>query len=90
MPALKRKKTGVVVSNKMDKTVLVEVGRRIKHPHFKKYYLKTKKFKVHDEKNACQIGDKVEISESKPISRDKHWVVTSIQAKGNGGGDLVV
>ncbi|EKD41533.1 MAG: 30S ribosomal subunit protein S17 [uncultured bacterium] len=81
MAVLKKKKIGVVIGNKMDKTATVEVARKIKHPHFKKYFVRTKKFKVHDEKNECQIGDQVEIIEGRPVSREKHWVVTKIISK---------
>lgn len=70
-----------VLSNKMDKTVVVEVARRVKHPAFQKFFQKRKKFKVHDEKNECGIGDQVLIQESKPISKDKRWVVKKILAK---------
>ncbi len=67
---------GVVVSNKMDKTVVVSVSRFIKHPLYGKFYKVSKKYKAHDEGNKYKIGDKVEIFETKPISKDKrHEVV---------------
>jgi len=66
---------GVVVSDKMDKTVVVNVSRFVKHPLYGKFYKVSKKYKAHDEKNACKIGDKVEIVETKPISKDKHFKV---------------
>ncbi len=66
---------GVVVSNKMDKTVVVSVSRLIKHPKYGKFYQVTKKYKAHDEKNECKIGDEVEIAETRPISKDKHFKV---------------
>ncbi len=78
MPGLKKTKIGKVVSNKMDKTAVVEVSRKVKHPRFQKYFMKRKKFKVHDEENRCQVGDQVMIKESLPISKHKHWVVTQI------------
>lgn len=81
MAGLKKKKIGMVIGNKMEKTATVEVARKIKHPLFKKYFVRTKKFKVHDEKNECQIGDQVEIIEGRPMSREKHWVVAKIIAK---------
>lgn len=81
MAVLKKTKVGKVVRNKMDKTVVVEISRRLLHPDFRKYYNKVNKLKVHDEANACQIGDKVMIKESKPISKDKRWVVTKVLEK---------
>jgi len=66
---------GVVVSDKMDKTIVVAVTRLKKHPKYKKRYKVTKKYKAHDEKNECQIGDKVMIQECRPISKDKRWKV---------------
>ncbi|MEI7810218.1 MAG: 30S ribosomal protein S17 [bacterium] len=66
---------GVVVSDKMDKTVVVSVSRFVKHPKYGKYYNTTKKYKAHDEENACKIGDKVEIVETRPISKDKKFKV---------------
>jgi small subunit ribosomal protein S17 len=75
-----RRKTqvGIVVSDKMDKTVIVMVERLVKHPKYKKYIRKRKKFKAHDEKNECRIGDKVLIWETRPLSRDKRWRVKEI------------
>ncbi len=69
---------GVVVSDKMDKTVVVSVSRFVKHPKYGKYYQKNKKYKAHDEENKFHTGDKVEIMETKPISKDKRFKVTSI------------
>ena len=71
-------KTGIVVSDKMDKTIVVRVERQFKHPLYKKIVRKHKKFKAHDENNECNIGDVVMISESRPISRDKRWVLSKI------------
>jgi len=70
-----RKITGVVVSDKMQKTRVVAVSRLKKHPKYLKYYTVTQKFKAHDEKNEYKTGDKVVIQESRPLSRDKRWVV---------------
>lgn len=67
--------SGVVVSDKMDKTVVVSVSRFVKHPKYGKYYKINKKYKAHDEENKCKIGDKVEILESSPISKDKKFKV---------------
>ena len=69
---------GEVVSNKMDKTVVVKVERKMLHPEFKKYVKRTKKFVAHDEGDKCQIGDTVEIMETKPLSKTKRWKVVSI------------
>ena len=71
----KRVLQGVVVSDKNDKTVVVEVERRFTHPLFKKTVRRSKKYHAHDEENSFKVGDKVRIEESKPISRSKHWVV---------------
>ena len=79
----RRKKTliGIVISDKMDKTVTVLVERLTQHSTYKKYIRKRKKFRAHDEQNACRIGDKVLIVESRPLSRDKHWRVREIIEK---------
>lgn len=68
---------GVVVSDKMDKTVVVAVSRFIKHPLYGKFYKVSKKYKAHDEENKYKTGDKVEIVETKPISKDKHFKVVN-------------
>ena len=73
----KRVLQGVVVSDKQDKTVVVKVERRFTHPVMKKTVRMSKKYKAHDENNACKVGDQVFIQESKPISKDKTWVVVS-------------
>lgn len=67
--------TGVVVSDKMDKTVVVSVSRYIKVPKYNKYISRDKKFKAHDPENKCKVGDKVTIRETRPISKDKHFEV---------------
>ena len=66
---------GVVVSDKMKDTIVVEVVRFVKHPKYKKYYKVNKKFKAHDAGNTAKVGDKVSIKESKPISKDKHFTL---------------
>ncbi|TAK89643.1 30S ribosomal protein S17 [Patescibacteria group bacterium] len=75
---------GTVSSNAMDKTVVVTVERVKEHPIYRKKYTVTTKFKAHDEKNECQVGDVVEIVETKPISRDKRWQVNSRLEKAGG------
>ena len=67
---------GVVVSDKMNKTVVVSVSRFVKHPKYGKFYKVNKKYKAHDEENRYKIGDKVEITETRPLSRDKRFKVT--------------
>lgn len=69
---------GRVVSDKMDKTVVVAVTRTVQHPVYKKTVKKITKFKAHDEENKCKVGDTVEIVESRPLSRDKRWQVIKI------------
>lgn len=67
--------TGKVVSNKMDKTVVVAVTRLFQHPTYRKTVKRVSKFKAHDEKNKCNIGDIVKIIETRPLSKDKRWIV---------------
>ena len=73
--------TGVVSSNKMDKTVVVSVKRRVPHPVYKKFINKTKKYYAHDPNKMCGIGDTVLIEESKPLSKIKRWRVKTVQEK---------
>ena len=77
----KRLITGVVVSDKMEKTVIVRTERLVKHQVFKKYIRRHVKYKAHDERNECKAGDKVLIMESRPISREKRWRVREILEK---------
>lgn len=69
---------GVVVSNAMNKTVVVTVSRLVKHPRYKKYVKRRKRFKAHDENNECNVGDRVAIAETRPLSKDKRWRVQKI------------
>lgn len=78
---LRKERVGIVVSDKMDKTIVVAVSERVKHPLYKKIVNRTKKFKAHDENNACGIGDKVLIAETRPLSKDKCWRVVEIIEK---------
>jgi len=73
--------TGVVVSDKMDKTVVVKVQRKFKHPRYQKYVTRSKKYLAHDEENACHIGDQVLLVESRPKSARKRWRVRSIERR---------
>lgn len=77
----RKTREGVVVSDKMDKTVVVSVVEKYKHPLYKKTVKRTKKFKAHDENNECGVGDRVEIVETRPISKDKCWRVSKIVEK---------
>jgi small subunit ribosomal protein S17 len=70
--------TGVVASDKMDKTIVVMVNRLVRHPVYKKYIRKRTRVKAHDEKNECHIGDKVVLIETRPLSKDKRWRVKEI------------
>ena len=72
---------GLVVSDKMDKTIVVEIQDKTKHPLYKKTINKTKRIKAHDENNECGIGDRVEITETRPLSKDKHWRLVKIIEK---------
>ena len=76
-----RTMTGRVVSNKMDKTVVVAVERKVQHPIYGKFLKKTTKFHAHDEKNECSIGDTVRIMESRPLSKTKRWRLVEIVEK---------
>ncbi len=79
----KRILRGEVISDKMDKTVVVQVSRLKIHPKYKRHYKITKRFKVHDEKNECHVGDKVMIEETKPLSKEKRWKVKHKEQKTN-------
>ena len=78
---LTRTLTGTVTSDKMDKTVTVLVERRVKHPLYGKYVVESKKYHAHDEANECGIGDKVEIAETRPLSKTKSWTMTRVLEK---------
>jgi small subunit ribosomal protein S17 len=80
-PGRRKVRQGVVVSNKMMKTVVVEVTRFIQHPKYNKTIKRSKKFKAHDEENKCSIGDIVEIWETRPLSKEKRWRVVKILKK---------
>jgi len=78
---LRKTRTGVVTSNKMEKTITVAVERKVKHPIYGKFVKKTTKFHAHDEKNECSIGDVVENMETRPISKKKRWRLAEIVEK---------
>jgi len=77
-PRQRREWFGSVVSNKMDKTVVVAVARVVSHPVYRKFIRRVTKLKAHDEQNACQVGDRVKLIETRPISKHKHWRVVKI------------
>ena len=74
----RKERVGIVVSNKMDKTIVVAVVNKYKHPLYKKTVSTTKKYKAHDEKNECKVGDTVRIVETRPLSKDKYFRVQEI------------
>jgi small subunit ribosomal protein S17 len=78
---LRKVRVGVVSSNKMDKTIVVNVERKIKHPLYGKFLKKTTKFHAHDEKNECSIGDTVKIAETRPLSKTKRWRLVEVVEK---------
>jgi small subunit ribosomal protein S17 len=77
-----KERVGVVVSNKMDKTAVVSIENRSPHPKYGKIVVTTKKYKAHDAENSCQIGDRVRIRETRPLSKTKRWEITEILNSG--------
>ena len=82
VPGRRKVRQGVVVSDKMNKTVVVLVERLIQHPRYKKYIQQRKKYKAHDPDNRCRSGDRVSIVETRPLSRDKRWRVQAVLKQG--------
>jgi small subunit ribosomal protein S17 len=78
---LRKSRIGRVISNKMDKSIVVAVEKKIMHPLYKKYFKRTAKFMAHDEKNECNIGDVVRIMETRPLSKNKRWRLVEIIEK---------
>ncbi len=78
---LRKTRVGIVVSDKMDKTIVVAIKDNVQHPLYKKIIKKTVKLKAHDEKNECGIGDRVKVMETRPLSKDKRWRLVSILEK---------
>jgi len=78
---LRKTRLGKVVSNRMNKTIVVAVERRVKDPLYKKYVRQTRKFMAHDENNECEIGDRVRIMETRPLSKRKHWRLVQVVEK---------
>ena len=77
----RKTRIGKVVSNKMDKTIVIAIEDSVKHPLYKKVIKRTSKLKAHDEKNECGIGDKVKVMETRPLSKDKRWRLVEIVEK---------
>ena len=77
----RKTRNGVVVSDKMDKTIVVEIRTRVKHPLYGKIMNRTTRLKAHDEENACGVGDRVMVMETRPLSKDKRWRLTQIIEK---------
>ncbi len=86
----RKEREGVVVSDKMDKTVVVVVSRLVRHGKYHKYLTRRERYKAHDEKNRCQVGDRVRIIETRPLSRDKRWAVQAILGRQEGAGEALV
>jgi len=78
---LRKTRVGIVVSDKMDKSIVIAIKDNVQHPLYKKIIKRTIKFKAHDENNECGVGDKVEVMETRPISKDKHWRLVKILEK---------
>ncbi len=78
---IRKTRVGVVVKNKMDKTIVVAIERKVAHPLYKKYFKKTNKLMAHDEKNECRVGDVVKVMETRPLSKHKHWRLVEIVEK---------
>lgn len=79
--SLRKTRLGTVIKNKMDKSVTVTIVRKVAHPIYRKYFKKTTKLMVHDEKNECSVGDVVKIMETRPLSKNKNWRVVEIVEK---------
>ena len=84
---LRKTRVGIVVSDKMDKTIIVKTSRLVKHAIYGKYIKRDSKFMAHDEQNRCKIGDKVKIMETRPLSRKKRWRLVEV-VESKGGGDI--
>ncbi len=79
--ASRKTRVGMVISDKMDKTIVVAIADRVKHPLYKKIVKRTYKLKAHDEQNQCRVGDKVKVMETRPLSKDKRWRLMEIIEK---------
>ena len=86
----RKERDGVVISDKMTKTVVVEVGRLVRHGRYRKYLKQRARYKAHDEKEQCRVGDRVRIIETRPLSHDKRWTVQAILGRREGAGEPLV
>ena len=87
---LRKERSGLVVSDKMDKTVVVSIERRVLHPRYKKVLKRRTRVKAHDETNQCHVGDRVLLVECRPLSRDKRWRVSKILEKTRSGPEIAI
>jgi small subunit ribosomal protein S17 len=78
---LRKTRVGIVVSDKMDKTITIAIERKVPHPIYRKYFKKTTKLMAHDEKSECRVGDKVKVMETRPLSKSKRWRLIEIVEK---------
>ena len=78
---LRKTRVGIVVSDKMDKTITIAIERKVPHPIYRKYFKKTTKLMAHDDKSECRVGDKVKIMETRPLSKNKRWRLIEIVEK---------
>ncbi len=78
---LRKTRVGIVVSDKMDKTITIAIERKVPHPIYRKYFKKTTKLMAHDEKSECRVGDKVKVMETRPLSKNKRWRLVEIVEK---------
>jgi small subunit ribosomal protein S17 len=90
MTSRRKQRDGIVVSDKMDKTVVVEVTRLVRHAKYRKYLKRRARYKAHDQKNQCRIGDRVRIVETRPLSHDKRWAVLAILGRQEGADQPLV
>jgi small subunit ribosomal protein S17 len=89
MTGRRKHREGIVVSNKMDKTVVVVVERLVRHAQYAKYLRQRARYKAHDEQNKCQVGDRVRLVETRPLSRDKRWAVQAILSRSEALADAI-
>ena len=86
----RKQREGIVVSDKMNKTIVVVVERLVRHVQYRKYLKRRQRYKVHDEQNRARVGDRVTIVESRPLSRDKRWALLAIRSSVEGVGEVTV
>jgi len=89
MTGRRKIREGIVVSNKMDKTVVVVVERLVRHAQYRKYQRERERYKAHDEQNKCRLGDRVQLVETRPLSRDKRWAVQAILSRSEALADVI-